>query len=166
MRKRKNEKKEKELKRRYGKLAEGMEPYYHHLDLRPLDELDDDGFAFIMKNVKGVNMLDLNETNIGIESMALLAKLEYVKELRVKGCRNLTNDCAVFINDIKGLEFLHIKGTGITVDGLLQFSKLHTLNELLFSAEDISSITNKLLQLKQLLPGCAFVIDGKPYSFH
>jgi hypothetical protein len=52
MRRSKELKAEKELKRRYGKLAEGMEPYYHQLDLRPFDDLDDDAFAYIMTKVK------------------------------------------------------------------------------------------------------------------
>lgn len=156
---------EKELKRRYGRLEESMEPYYHHLDLRPLSEMDDDAFAFIMKKVKGVNMLDLNETLVSNKSMQLLTTLEYVKELRVKGCINLDDGCAGFINNIRELEFLHVKGTNITIDGLLQLSNLYTLKELLFSADDVNSITNKLLQLKQLLPGCSVVINGKPYSF-
>lgn len=156
---------EKELKRRYGRLAQSMEPYYHHLDLRPLSEMDDDAFAFIMQKVKGVNMLDINETLIGNEGIRLLTQLEYIKELRAKGCHLIDNDCVQYLNQVKQLEFLHVKGTNITIDGLLQLSNLYTLKELLFSADDVNSITNKLLQLKQLLPGCSFVINGKPYSF-
>ena len=97
MRRSKELKAEKELKRRYGQLAESMEPYYHQLDLRPFDDLDDDAFAYIMTKVKGVNMLDLNETEITNESIKLLTRLEYVNELRAKQCRNLDNGCiAVF----------------------------------------------------------------------
>lgn len=77
---------QKELKRRYGKLAESMSEYYHHLDLRPFDDFDDDAFAYIMAKVKIVNMLDFNETEITNESIKLLTQLEYVNELRGKGC--------------------------------------------------------------------------------
>jgi hypothetical protein len=162
---RNQQKKEKELKRRYGRLAESMEPYYHHLDLRPLTELDDDSFAYLMVNVKGVNMLDLNETAITNESIKLLTGLEYVKELRVKGCASLDNDCIEDIAKLKELQLLHIKGTGITIDGLLQLHDLPELKELLFSDENAADIKDKMLQLRDQLPGCSFVINAKPYYF-
>ena len=72
MTRRQEKKKAEQLKRRYGRLAESMEPYYHHLDLRPLTELDDDGLEYILAKVKGVYMLDLNETEITNKSIALL----------------------------------------------------------------------------------------------
>lgn len=67
-------------KRRLGNPGD-MEPYYHQLDLRRIDDLDDIGFAYIMEGVKGVDMLDLNELEITNESIKLLTGLEYVKEL-------------------------------------------------------------------------------------
>jgi hypothetical protein len=47
---------------------------------------DDDGFAYLMEKVKGVDMLDLNETDIGYASIQLLIGLEFVKEIRAKSC--------------------------------------------------------------------------------
>lgn len=158
-------KKEKELKRRYGKMAESMEPYYHHLDLRLLDELDDDGFAFIMKNVKGVNMLDLNDTAITNESIKLLTRLEYVNELRAKECHGLDNGCIEFLNQLTSLIFLHVKSTGITIDGLLQLTNLTNLIELMFSAEDTENLEEKMMQLRKILPDCKFVVNSKPWAF-
>lgn len=158
-------KRDKELKRRYGKLAEGMEPYYHHLDLRPLSEMDDEAFAFIMEKVKGVNMLDLNETQISNESINYLTRLEYVNELRAKGCHNLNDGCIPYLNQLLSLTFLHLKYTGITVTGLLQLTGLTNLKELMFSADEEGDITEQMLQLKQQLPGCAFVVNAKPWIF-
>jgi len=158
-------KSEKELKRRNGKLAERMEPYYHHLDLRPFSEMDDDAFAFIMANVKGVNMLDLNETEITNESIKLLPQLEYVTELRAKGIRGITDACGDDLNKIKGLEFLHVKNTGITIDGLLKLKDQHHLKTILFSTSDVEAIKKKLLDLKTDHPACEFIIDGNPYHF-
>lgn len=158
-------KRDKELKRRYGKLAEGMEPYYHHLDLRPLSEMDDEAFAFIMEKVKGVNMLDLNETQISNESINYLTRLEYVNELRAKGCHNLNDGCIPYLNQLRSLTFLHLKYTGITVTGLLQLTGLTNLKELMFSADEEGDITEQMLQLKQQLPGCAFVVNAKPWIF-
>jgi hypothetical protein len=156
---------QKELKRRYGKLAESMSEYYHHLDLRPFDDLDDNAFAYIMEKVKGVNMLDLNETEITNESIKLLTRLEYVNELRAKECCNIDNGCIADLNKLSNLVFLHVKSTAITIDGLLQLNNLTGLKELMFSADDVESIKEKMLQLKTLLPGCSFTVNSKSWVF-
>lgn len=165
MRRSKELKAEKELKRRYGKLAESMEPYYHQLDLRPLSEMDDEAFAYIMTNVRGVNMLDLNETEISNESIKLLTQLEYVKELRLKECRHLDNGCIEFLGQLKELEFLHLKSTEVTIDGLLQLTILPNLKELMFSADDREAIKEKMIQLRAILPGCRFTVNSRPWLF-
>lgn len=158
-----NEKKRlKELKRRYGRMAESMEPYYHHLDFRPLSDLNDEAFAYLMEKVKGVNMLDLNETEITDVSIALLARLEYVKELRVKGCRQLTDACIDDLNRIRELEFLHVKGTRITIDGLLRLTEQPNLKTLLFSDDHPELIADKIQQLLAMFPACEIALDGTP----
>lgn len=153
-------KQEKELKRRYGKLAEGMEPYYHHLDLRHLSELDDAALEYILPKLKGVDMLDLNETEITNKSIALLCRLKYIKELRLKGCHNIDDDCIADMNKIISLEFLHVRHTGITIDGVMKLQGLTNLKTLMFSADDVESISEKVEQLKQVLPDCEIVING------
>ncbi len=157
-------KKAKELKRRYGKLAESMHPYYDRIDLRPLFELDDDGFLYIMEQVKGVGMLDLNETEIGNESIRRMAELEYVKELRIKSCHKVDNDAIPFLDKINGLELLHVKATGITIDGLLQLKELNTLKTLLFSDEQPENLPPKMKLLQAQFPHCEFIIDGKTWE--
>jgi hypothetical protein len=153
-------------KQRFGNLtAESMEPYYHQLDLRRIDNLDDEGFEYLLTHVKGVYMLDLNETNITNESIKLLPRLEYVTELRAKGIHALTDDCIDDLNKITGLELLHVKNTGITINGLLKLKDLHQLKTLLFSADDVDAIKEKMLQLRAMHPGCEFIIDGKTYYF-
>lgn len=156
---------QKELKRRYGKLAESMSEYYHHLDLRPFDDLDDDAFAYIMAKVKGLNMLDLNETDITNESIKLLTRLEYVNEIRAKQCRNLDNGCITDLNKLANLVFLHLKSTAITIDGLLQLSNLSNLKELMFSVDDLENIEDKMLLLRKKFPNCSFTVNSKPYFF-
>ena len=152
-------------KRRFGNLADKTEPYCHHLDLRRIDDLDDEGFAYLVSNVKGINMLDLNETEITNESIKLLTSLEYVKELRLKGCENVNDDCAGHLNKITSLDFLHLKDTAVTIDGLLKLTSLTNLKKILFSADDAEAIKEKMLQLKTMLPYCDFVINSKPYYF-
>jgi hypothetical protein len=66
------------LKHRYGKLEASIEPYYHHLSFQMFDDFDDDAFAYIIAKVKGVNMLDLNETEISNNSIRMLTRLEFV----------------------------------------------------------------------------------------
>lgn len=155
----------KELDRRFGKMAESITEYEEHIDLRSWEDFDDEAFAFVMQNVKGVNMLDLNETDITNDSITLLTGLEYVNELRAKECRNLDNNCVDDLNKLTTLVFLHLKNTNITVDGLLKLTNLSKLETLMFSADDIELIKEKLLNLKTMLPQCEIVINSKPYYF-
>ena len=139
--------------------------YHHHFDVRQIPDLDDEGFAYLLTNVKGVNMLDLNETEITNTSIALLTKLEYVNELRLKGCTEIDNDCIADLNKITSLRFLHVKNTGITIDGILQLNALTKLTEILFSDEDTAALKDKMLLLKNRLPNCNFAINSVPYIF-
>lgn len=166
MRKKVVAKAKKELERRFGKFSESMVEYYNHLDFRGFDDFTDETFFYLMKNVKGVNMLDLNETDITNESIALLAHLEYVNELRAKECRNLDNNCIADLNKLPSLVFLRLKSTSIDIDGLLGLSNLSNLKTLMFSANDVVAIKDKLLQLKIMLPQCELVINSKPYLFN
>ncbi|MET0393863.1 MAG: hypothetical protein ABW019_12015 [Chitinophagaceae bacterium] len=158
----------KTMQRRFGPfVAANRSEYWHHFDLRPIDDLDDEAFAYILTGtgLKGITMLDLNETEITNESIRLLAGLEYVKELRAKGCRRLDNGCIKYLGQIRELEFLHLNGTGVTIDGLLQLRSPASLKTLLFQAGDPGSINQKMLQLRNLFPGCEFVVNSKPYDF-
>jgi hypothetical protein len=153
-------------KRRFGDLTpENMEPYYHHLDFRRIGDVDDEGLAYLLTSVKGVNMLDLNETDITNESIQLLTRLEYVNELRLKGIDTLDNRCIDDLNKLTTLTFLHVNHTRINIDGLLRLQDLKALRTLLFSADDEAAIQDKILQLHQLLPQCELVVNSKPQYF-
>jgi hypothetical protein len=157
--------KNKRLVHLFGNMAKSMDAYYHQLDLRAAEELTDEAFAYIMTNVKGVNMLDLNEAEIGNESIELLTKLEYVKELRIKGCHQVDNGCIDALNRIRDLEFIHARYTGITIDGLLLLTAHPNMKTLMFSNDANEDLREKLLQLRSIMPACEFVIDAKPYYF-
>ena len=150
-------------KRRFG--AANIIAYHHHFDVRQIPDLDDEGLAYLLTNVKGVNMLDLNETEITNATIALLTKLEYVNELRMKGCVEIDNNCIANLNKITSLQFLHVKNTGITIDGLLQLTALTKLTEILFSADDFAIINDKMLLLQKLLPNCSFTVNSVSYIF-
>lgn len=158
-------KSKKELEGRFGRMAESISGYQEHIDFRLLEDFNDEAFAYLMENVKGVNMLDLNETDISNDSITLLTHLEYVNELRAKECANLDNDCVDALNKLTSLIFLHLKSTNITIDGLLKLKNLSNLKTLMFSADDIVPIKEKLLELKTMLPECELVINSKPYYF-
>ena len=153
----------KQLERRFGNLHETLAGYHDRIDFRGLDDFDDEAFAWLMQNVKGVNMLDLNETDISNESISLLTRLEYVNEIRAKACHQLNNDCVDDLNRLTSLAFLHVKSTHISIDGLLKLNRLPHLKTLMFSADDTAAIKEKLLQLKTMLPGCEIVINSKDY---
>lgn len=150
--------------KRLGKI-EYDSPYQDHLDFRGLPELNDAGLAYFLRDVIGVNMLDLNETEITNESIKELSNLLYVDELRLKGCFAIDNDCIPDLNKLVSLKFLHIKDTSITIDGILQLKDLEDLTTLLFSEDDTLDIKNKMEKLKKMLPNCNFVINGTPYVF-
>lgn len=146
--------------------SETKEFHYDRIDLRSVDDLDDASFANFLRHVRSVNMLDVNEAQISNESIRLMSTLEFVKELRAKGCHQLDNGCIPYLNNIKGLQFLHLRYTGVNIDGLLQLNKLDELTTLMFSADDVTAIEEKLLQLKMMLPKCELVIDAKRYYFN
>jgi hypothetical protein len=154
-------------KRRLGTGVARMESYIDHLDLRRIPGLDDDGLGLILADVKGVNMLDLNETEITNKAIALLSRLEYINELRLKEC-NIENDCIPSLDRLTTLTFLHVRGTKITIDGLLRLTNLANLTTLMFStaAETDPGFDDKMQQLRECLPLCEFVVDAVPYQFN
>ena len=147
---------------RFGQLT--SVEYHHHFDLRPISDLDDEGLAYLLSPVKGINMLDLNETEITNASIKLISNLEYVHELRIKGCTDIDNDCIDDLNKIVGLTILHVKNTGITIDGLLRLKGQQHLKKILFSVDDTELIQEKLLQLRTMYPYCDFIINGTIYQ--
>lgn len=160
-----NTKKDKQFEKRFKFLAENSVGYQHHIDFRGIEDFNDEAFAYVMKNVKGVNMLDLNETDVTNQSIKSLTNLEYVNEIRAKECPNITDECIPDLNKLSALQFLHVKSTPISVDGLLKLDQLSNLKTLMFSAEDIVDINSKLIQLKLMHLDCELIINSKPFSF-
>jgi hypothetical protein len=153
-------------KRRLGPMiTPDMPPYVRHFDLRRIDDLDDEGLAYTITYVKGIDMLDLNETEITNKSIQLLTKLEYIKELRLKSIREIDDDCADDLNKITSLEFLHLRFTGFTIDGVLKLNALTNLKRIIFTADNINDIKDKMLQLKRMLPNCELLPNSRPYEF-
>jgi len=152
-------------KRRLGNETPGNAGAYHqHLDFRRIDELDDAGLSYLMNGVKGVELLDLHETDITNASIQLLTTLEYVRELGLKGCNQVDDDCIPDLDRINGLERLHLKDSSITIDGLLKLSPHHTFTQVMFSAVDVDAIRDKMAFLLGRFPQCKWVINSVPYG--
>ena len=139
--------------------------FQDNMDFRGLPELNDAGLAYYLRDVIGINMLDLNETEITNDTIAILTKLEYVNELRLKGCDEIDDECIPDLNKLTSLKFLCLKDTSITIDGILQLKDLTDLTTLLFSVDDTTVIKDKMPLLQEMLPHCNFVINGTPYLF-
>lgn len=151
-------------KRCLGKV-EYASSYQDHIDFRGIPDINDESLVYFLTDINGINMLDLNETEITNDSIMFLSNLEYVNELRLKGCIEIDDDCISHLNKMTSLQFLHIKDTGITIEGVLQLNALTNLRELLFSVNDIVAVKNKMLLLLQVLPNCNFTVNSVPYVF-
>lgn len=145
-------------------MFESRSGYWQHLSLRLVRGLDDDGLSFVVDHVRAVNLLDLDRTKISNQGIALLQRLEYVKELRLKEVAGINDECIEDLNRVAGLEFLHIKGDGITIDGLVKLN-IPELKELMFWSTESEMLSDKMKLLQKQLPDCSFIVNGKPWRF-
>ena len=139
--------------------------HLHQVRMRLWDKVIDEYLELMVTQVRSINMLDLDETDITNDGIAHLTKMDFIKELRLKGIREIDNDCIIHLNNIKGLELLHLRGTSITLDGILKLDKQPGLKTLLFAHDENEPEKEKMLQLRELMPDCEFIINGKTYYF-
>lgn len=124
--------------------------------------VDDEGLALMAGPVKSINQLDLDDTDITIEGLRHLARLDYIRELRLKECRRIDNEAMEVIVKIKGLELLHLGGTAINVYGLASIGDLKELKLLLISAAGEEE--KELPRIAALLPpGCELIVNHQTY---
>ena len=139
-----------------------------HIDrvnFRIWDHVEDDHLLLMLSKVKSINMLDLDETDISIEGIKYLTKLEQLKELRLKGVAAIDNDCMPHLNQLRDLELLHLGGTSVTLNGLTNLINLQKLKVILLSIPPDEVIKEKMYELKTMLPHCEFIINYKSYEF-
>ncbi len=148
---------------RFGNVEHGA--YHSDFDLRRIEDLDDNGLAILLTNVRGIDSLNLSETEISNDAIRLLTELEYIKKLSLQGCENIDEGCIATLNKLTSLTMLYVRNTGISINGLLQLDKLVNLKRLLFSASNEDSLQEKMLLMKERFPNCTFVIDSVPYRF-
>jgi len=159
-------KKEKAFWNKYFNFPGGpadISPAIKHISFN-CTEVDDEDLGYLVSRIKVIEMLDLELTQISNAGIKEIAKLKGLRELKLKDNYPISNDCIADLNKLTGLEMLHVRATSINIDGLLQLTALPNLKRLFFSEEDVDSISEKMLQLKYIMPNCEFIIDGKVYT--
>lgn len=128
-------------------------------------EIDDDGLDWLTSKITYINQLDLDNTDITDSGIEYLKRLKYLRELRLKGCYKITNDCLKSINQINCLELLHLGHTQITIEDIRQnITNQHIRLILLSSSLNDSDLENQVALLKTSLPDCVFNVNHTEYT--
>ena len=125
-------------------------------------DLDDEQVGWLAARFHIIDMLDIYDAPITRASIQHLAQVAQLKELRVKGCIGLQNDCVAELAYIQGLELLHLGGTGVTLDGVLELRGDNLKTVFVSSELPAPAIQVRLRQLKQSLPDCEVVVNHQP----
>ncbi len=145
------------------KHIKGIPEHIEHVRFRLYDHVEDAHLTIMVKDVKSVGMLDLDETYITNEGIKELTKLESIRELRLKGCSEITDEAMPYICAIKGLELLHLIGTNVTENGFAEINKLTQLKKLLIPREIADAVLEEIYV--NLPNGCELIVAYKIYPF-
>ena len=127
-----------------------------------LGGVTDEGLELMAGYIKTIEQLDLDETEITVEGVQHLTRLQSIKELRLKGCRQINNDALPYLFQLQDLELLHLGGTSISVEALTEIGKLKQLKTLLISADE--NEMDLLPPIAAQLPaGCEFIVNHQNY---
>jgi hypothetical protein len=141
--------------------ANNLNPEVKRINFRD-SEIDDEEILFLVSKIKVIHQLDLDNTYVTDKGVQYLTKLESIKELRLKGCKGITNKCLPALASMKDLELLHLGGTLVTLGDARALCPLQNLKLLLLSSgEPAELIKKEALVLKSLLPGCEININHK-----
>lgn len=151
----------------YFNVPDGQEQTPAHLrriNFRIWESVQDEHLSRMITRVRSVDMLDLDETDITDEGVALLTQMDFIKELRLKGIHSITDECIPYLNQVKGLELLHIGGTNITLEGILRLGPLKELKKLLVSLPDTEDTMENKQRIAALFPGCEVIVNHKMFE--
>ena len=144
---------------------EGFQAYVRHVKFRSGD-VSDEELEMLTDKIKMIDMLDIYEAPITATGISHLTKTQFIKELRLKYCTEITNDSIPLLNKIKGLELLYLGGTQVTVDAIHGLKDLNTLKSLFLSSDlEYEEAKTILIPMRDVLPGCEFIIDHKVIYF-
>ena len=145
------------------KNINGIPLHIDQVQFRLYDYVDDDHLERMVRVIKSIGQLDLDETAITNAGIKELIKLETIQELRLKGCSNITDEAMPFVCAIKGLTLLHLIGTNITTAGFNEIGKLKELKKLFISADRDDEKLEEIFV--QLPASCEMIVDYKIYPF-
>jgi hypothetical protein len=124
---------------------DGIPAAIEHASLRCTETKDED-LMFLVTGIKQIEVLELDQTEITSEGIKHVAKLQGLKELRLKDNYGIDNTCIPYVNQLSTWRLLHVGSTAITIDGLLKLTELLCLETLLFDANDLKEIDDKMFQ--------------------
>lgn len=135
-----------------------------HVNLK-MSAVGDKEIRLLSNNVKTIETLDLEGTEVSNTSVLYLINLQSLKELRLTNCRNIDDGCLPYLNQLSSLEYLYLGGTAITYKGLQNCSNLQNLKSINISVKDPESSRPGLTALQQAFPNSKLVVNDVYYRF-
>lgn len=136
-----------------------------HLNLSSSDLFDK--HLEVIGQMKTLELLDLDLTEITDNGLRNLKPLKQLRELRLKDNPQLTNECIEHLINIDQLEFIHIGNTSITIKGLTKLITQKQLKSVIVDIEfeneinELLRITQKDSKLEITLKGKGIISNGK-----
>jgi hypothetical protein len=121
--------------------------------------LNDEGLAHV-SNCRGIENLNLQDTEITNDGLKYLQNLKLLKYLRLKENSQLTDDCIPHLLELDYLHNLQIQETSITENGLKKLTALQYLEMLVIHVFDNNYTFEGLLQISHELPDCEILAKG------
>ncbi|MFD2164101.1 hypothetical protein ACFSJU_16960 [Paradesertivirga mongoliensis] len=135
-----------------------------HVNLK-MSAVGDKEIRLLSSNVKTIETLDLEGTEVSNTSILYLTKLQSLKELRLTNCRQIDDGCLPFLNQLFSLEYLYLGGTAITHKGIQGCDNLQNLKSINISVKDTENSNPGLIALQHTFPNCKLVVNDVYYRF-
>lgn len=135
-----------------------------HVNLK-MSSIGDKEIRLLSSNVKTIETLDLEETEISNTSILYLTNLKSLKELRLTNCRKIDDGCLPYLNQLFSLEYLYLGDTSITHKGIQSCDNLQNLKSINISVKDPESSKADLTALQYTFPNCKLVVNDVYYRF-
>lgn len=139
-------------------------PNLRHASLAT-SSLDDFGLAYVC-NVTTIEYLDLQDTEITDSGLENLSRLPNLKTLRLKGNRQLTNGCVMYLAKLSGVSDLQIHETSINQGGLPELTQMSQLKELCLSVHGGNFSFGTLTETSRRMPNCTILAKGHGEFFN
>lgn len=135
-----------------------------HLNVASSDLVD--AHLEIIGQLKTLELLDLDLTEISDNGLRKLKSLKQLVELRLKDNPQLTDECIEFLLEIEQLQFIHIENTSITIQGLTKLLTHKELKSVIVGIEfnneidELVRITEKYPKIEITFKGTGIISNG------